>query len=69
MSIIWTEQSICNLIFNLPNEIPVVFHSLSNYDYHCIIKELAKEIEGKFECILESTGKYKNFSILMEKGI
>ena len=39
------EHSICNLIFNIPNKIPVVFRSLSNYDYHCIIKELAKKIE------------------------
>ena len=30
-------ESICNLIFNMPNEIPVVFHNGSNYDYHFII--------------------------------
>ena len=27
-------QSICNLKFNVPNEIPVVFHNGSKYDYH-----------------------------------
>ena len=30
-----------NLKFNVPNEIPVVFHNGSNYDYHFIVKELA----------------------------
>ena len=32
---------ICNLKFNVPNEIHVVFSSGSNYDYHFTIKELA----------------------------
>ena len=31
----------CNLKFNAPNEIPVVFHMGSNSDYDFIIKELA----------------------------
>ena len=31
-------HSICNLRFNVPNEIPVFFYSGSNYDYHFIIK-------------------------------
>ena len=31
-------HSICNLRFNVPNEIPAVFHEGSNYDYHFIIK-------------------------------
>ena len=39
-------HSICNLKFNVPNEIPVVFHNSSNYDHHFIIKELANEFEG-----------------------
>ena len=29
-------HSICNLKFNLPNEIPLVFHNGSNCDYHFI---------------------------------
>ena len=32
-------HSICNLRINLPNQIPVVFHNGSNYDYHFIIKK------------------------------
>ena len=35
-------HSICSLNFNVPEEIPVVFHNGSNYDYHFIIKKLAK---------------------------
>ena len=31
-------HSICNLKFNVPNEISVVFHRGSNYDYYFIIK-------------------------------
>ena len=33
----------CNLKFNVFNEMPVAFHNGSNYDYHSVIKELAKE--------------------------
>ena len=28
------SHSVCNLKFNVPNEIPVVFDNGSNYDYH-----------------------------------
>ena len=48
------------------NETPVVFHNGSNYDYHFIIKELANEFDGKFECLWENTEKYKIFSIPIE---
>ena len=42
-------HNICNLRFNVPNEIPVVFHRVSSYDYHFIIKELVIEFEGELE--------------------
>ena len=35
-------HSICNLRFNVPNKMPVVFHIRVNYEYHFFIKELAK---------------------------
>ena len=35
-------------------ETPVIFHNVSIYDYHFINKELAKEFEGKFECLGEN---------------
>ena len=51
----------------MPNEITVVFHNGSNYDYHFIIKELANKFEGKFECLGKNTEKYKVFSVSIEK--
>ena len=50
-------HSIYNLKFNMPNEIAVVFHGGSNYDYHFIHKELTNEFEGKFECFGEKKEK------------
>ena len=44
-------RSICNLRYKTPKEISVVFHNSSAYDYQFIIKELAKEFEGRFECL------------------
>ena len=63
-----TTHSICNLRFNVPNEIPAVFRNGSNYDYHFIIKESANEFEGKFKCLEENTEKYKKFFVPIEKG-
>ena len=42
-------HSIFNLRYKTPKEITVVFHNGSTYDYHFIMKELAKEFEGQFE--------------------
>ena len=55
--------------YKIPKEIPVVFHNGSTYDYHFIIKELAKEFEGNFECLAENTEKYITFSVLIKKKI
>ena len=53
----------------MPNEIPVVFHNGSNYDYHFMIKELAKELEEQFECVGENTEKNKTFSVPIEQEV
>ena len=37
------------------------------YDYHFIIKELAEEFKGQFECLGENTEKYITFSIPIKK--
>ena len=66
---IGAAHNISNFKFNVPNEIPVVFHNGSNYDYHFIIKELANEFEGKSECLGGDTEKYKTFSIPIEKEV
>ena len=36
-------HNICNLRYKVPQEIPIVFHNGSIYDYHFIIKELVKK--------------------------
>ena len=35
-------HSFCNLRYQIPSYIPVVFHNLSGYDAHLFIKELGK---------------------------
>ena len=60
-------HSICNLKFNVPNEIFVVFHNSSNYDYNFILKELANELEEQFECLGENAEKYKSSSFPIQK--
>ena len=57
------------VIFIVPNEIPVVFHKGSNCNYHFIKKELAKYFEGKLECLEENAEKYKTFSVTIEKEV
>ena len=36
-------HSICSLKNSVPKKIPIAFYNGPNYDYHFIIKELAKE--------------------------
>ena len=62
-------HSICNLRFDVPLEIPVSFYSGSNYDNNFIINQLANEFEQQFECVEESTEKYKTFSVPIEKEV
>ena len=59
-------RSICNLKYKVPKEIPVVFHNGSKYDYHFIINELAKGIDG-ITCLGDDTEKYITFSVPMKK--
>ena len=51
----------------MPNEIFVVFHNSSNYDYNFILKELANEFEEQFECLGENAEKYKSSSFPIQK--
>ena len=46
-----------------------MFHNGSIYDYHFIIKQLAKEFDGQFECLAENTGKYIIFSVPISKEL
>ena len=54
-------------MYNTPREISVVFHNGSSYDYHFIIKGLAEEFEGDFECLGEKNEKYIKFSVSIKK--
>ena len=51
------------------NEVSVVFHRGTNYNYHFIIKELANQFERQFECLGKNTEKHKTFSVSIEKEV
>ena len=60
----------CNLNYKKSKEILVVFHNCcSIYDYHFIIKELAKEFKAHFEWLAENTEKSITFSVPFKKPI
>ena len=42
-------------------KIAIVLHNGSTYDYHFIIKQLAEDFKGQFECLGENTEKYITF--------
>ena len=62
-------HDICNLRYKISKEIPVAFHNGSTHDYHFIIKNLAEEFEGEFECLGENTEKYITCSVPFKKEI
>ena len=59
-------HSICNLRYKIQQEIPVLLHNGSIYDYHFIIRELAKQFKGNMECIRENMEKYITFKVLLK---
>ena len=62
-------HDICNLRYKIPKEILGVFHNGCTYDYHFIIKQLAKESVGEFECLGENSEKYITFSAPIKKNM
>ena len=62
-------HNFCNLRHGIPKEISIVFENGSAYDYHFIIKVLAKEFEGQFESLGESTKKYLTFSVPFKREL
>ena len=64
-----TAHSIHNLRYKTPKEISVVFHNGSTYDYHFIIKQLAKEFEGQFKCLAENTENILLFQYQLKKNL
>ena len=63
------SHSNCNLRYEIPKGIPIVFHNGSKYDYHFKIEQLAKEFKGKFECLGENKETYITFSVPIEKKL
>ena len=53
--------------YKTPKEFHTIFHIVSNYDYHFIIKQLAEEFEGQLESLGENTKKYIMFAVPIEK--
>ena len=62
-------HSKCNLKYKIVKEIPALFHNGSVYDYHFIIKYLAREFKGNSECLGENTEKYISFTVTFKKVI
>ena len=60
-------HSNCNLKYRTTKKIPVVFHNVSTYDYHFIIKQLTREFKYYLECLGENTEKYITFSVPIKK--
>ena len=58
----------CNLRYKTPKEIPVLAHN-AVYDHHFIIKQLAKEFNGQFECLGINAEKYITFSVPIKKEL
>ena len=57
-------HSICSLWFN---EIPDVFHSGSNYDYHFMIKLLENKFDKQFKCLGKKQKNTKVFLLKQKK--
>ena len=62
-------HSKCNLNYKIVNEIPVLFHNGSVYDYHFITKYLAREFKGNSECWGENDEKYISLTVPFKKVI
>ena len=60
-------HSNCNLNYKISKEIPVKFHNGCTYDYHFIIKQLAREFKGNFEYLGENTETFITFSAPIKK--
>ena len=60
-------HSIYNLRYKTLKVIAVIFHNGSTYDYYFIIKQLAKQFEGQFECFGENTEKCITFLVPIKK--
>ena len=57
-------HNICNLRYNVPKKVLIVFHN--GLPYHFAIKKLA-ECKGESECLGENIENYITFSVLLKR--
>ena len=54
----------CYLKYRIPDHIPIVFHNLSGYDAHLLIRELGKMFNNQdINVIAENKEKYISFNV------
>lgn len=57
-----TIHTKCSSKWQHDTTIPVVFHNLTDYDSHFIIKNLAKDFEGRIDVLARSKERYISFT-------
>ena len=56
----YAKKSFVKVLY-VHKKIAIVLHNGTTYDYHFIIKQLAEDFKGQFECLGENTEKYITF--------
>ena len=57
---------LCNLRYQEQQDITVIIHNGSNYDFHLLIRDLAEEFKSDMYCLGENTEKYISFSVKID---
>ena len=57
----------CNLLYRKRNFTPLVFHNLSGYDSHLLVKNLGRS-DGSIDCTLNNEEKYISFTKRRQVG-
>ena len=60
-------ETMSNLRYKTPKEIPVLLNNGSNCDYHFILRKTAEEFKRQFECFRENSEKCITFSVPLQK--